>query len=103
MNQDPSDRDWHTSVEEEGGAYSCKCYRCGNPFYGYKRQVICRLCDSTQKLPEPKPELTDSQLLDWLFENIHLEYHTTDGQLMYLNTRGKIIEALENRAGQPPN
>ncbi len=35
--------------------YVCKCYKCKEHFYGYKRRVICKECLNTE---ESKTEIT---------------------------------------------
>lgn len=37
-------RDWPEDFPHENGQYECKCMYCHNPFWGYKRRVVCKRC-----------------------------------------------------------
>ena len=41
-----SPKNWTEDYEHENGNYTCKCYKCKEGFYGYKRRVICKECFS---------------------------------------------------------
>jgi hypothetical protein len=43
---EPGPRDWPEDRELENGSYTCKCYFCDNWFTGYKRRVLCKVCDT---------------------------------------------------------
>jgi hypothetical protein len=44
MIQDTYDGDYPDDFEEENGRYLHHCAHCGDPFWGHKRRVACRLC-----------------------------------------------------------
>jgi hypothetical protein len=48
-----SPRDWTEDFAYENGSYMCRCFTCGEQFFGYKRRVTCRVC--AQPSPERKP------------------------------------------------
>jgi hypothetical protein len=39
-----SPSDWTEDFAHENGAYMCRCFTCGEQFFGYKRRVTCRVC-----------------------------------------------------------
>ena len=41
-------RSWPEDSELENGNYFCKCSKCSQPFIGYKRRVVCRVCHNLQ-------------------------------------------------------
>lgn len=41
-----SPRDWTEDFAHENGRYLCGCCKCGQNFFGHKRRVVCRVCDS---------------------------------------------------------
>lgn len=38
-------RDWPEDYDDENGCYSCSCCYCESVFTGYKRRVVCKVCD----------------------------------------------------------
>lgn len=42
----PSQHDWPEDFDKENGQYQCKCVVCSVTFTGYKRRVLCKLCDA---------------------------------------------------------
>ncbi len=44
VNTTPPPRDWATDFAHENGNYLCSCMHCKQPFYGYKRRVVCQEC-----------------------------------------------------------
>lgn len=46
----PSDpaRDFPSDFHLENGNYTCHCVFCGHTFRGYKRRVVCRVCEESQ-------------------------------------------------------
>lgn len=38
-------RDWTEDAVHENGSYFCLCSLCGGEFIGYKRRVVCKVCD----------------------------------------------------------
>ena len=38
-------RDWPEDYDHENGCYECGCAYCGRTFLGYKRRVVCKVCD----------------------------------------------------------
>ncbi len=43
------ERDWPEDANLENGQYSCRCYKCGNEFVGYKRRIACKICATEVK------------------------------------------------------
>jgi len=41
-----SARDWTEDFVHENGNYLCKCYKCGQHFYGHKRRTRCKICST---------------------------------------------------------
>ena len=39
-----SPSDWTEDFAYENGNYMCRCFTCGEQFFGYKRRVTCRVC-----------------------------------------------------------
>lgn len=44
--RDESDRDWKEDFSHENGNYMNTCMYCKLMFYGYKRRVVCKICDN---------------------------------------------------------
>ncbi len=42
-----SPKDWVEDFDYENGRYTCFCAGCDNWFYGHKRRVICKVCDTS--------------------------------------------------------
>ena len=41
----PTPGDWVEDFDKDNGQYQCKCTRCTEMFTGYKRRVLCKVCD----------------------------------------------------------
>lgn len=39
-------KNWKEDYPHENGNYICRCTMCGSLFYGHKRRVICKVCDT---------------------------------------------------------
>lgn len=48
--------DWPEDFTHENGNYQNKCCKCGEPFMGHKRRVVCRLCSNPMHSPLPTLE-----------------------------------------------
>lgn len=46
-------KNWH----EDDSQYVCRCVKCTDLFFGYKRRNVCKVCDALLTA-EVKPELT---------------------------------------------
>lgn len=44
--------DWPEDYSHENGCYMCKCFQCGNLFYGHKRRAICKVCHANPEAVE---------------------------------------------------
>jgi hypothetical protein len=43
-----SERDWKEDFNDDNGKYQRDCIICKQLFYGYKRRVVCKVCDSKE-------------------------------------------------------
>ena len=43
-----SERDWPEDFSHENGAYMNRCIHCSQTFTGYKRRVVCKVCDTSR-------------------------------------------------------
>ena len=41
-------RDWKEDYADGENMYQCTCSICESKFYGYKRRVVCKVCDASQ-------------------------------------------------------
>ena len=41
-----SPKNWTEDYKHENGNYTCKCSKCKEYFYGYKRRTLCKECSS---------------------------------------------------------
>jgi len=39
-----TERDYQEEASMENGNYENRCIECGNLFIGYKRRVLCKIC-----------------------------------------------------------
>lgn len=42
-----SPRNWTEDFTDENGCYENRCVYCKKCFLGYKRRVVCKLCETT--------------------------------------------------------
>lgn len=47
-----AERDWLEDFQHENGMYLSKCSGCGHTFMGYKRRILCKVCDVQVDTPE---------------------------------------------------
>jgi hypothetical protein len=45
-NSESKERDWPEDFPHENGMYMCKCRECNQRFFGHKRRMICKECNS---------------------------------------------------------
>lgn len=57
-NSTHAERSWPEDASHENGSYHCTCVNCGREFVGYKRRVVCRVCDA---MLNAAPEATAAQ------------------------------------------
>lgn len=62
--------DWTEDYILENGCYFNTCCKCGKPFAGYKRRVICKVCAANA--PEPAGGMLDSLVIE-LFDAFKYE------------------------------
>lgn len=83
----PGPADFPEDAHLENGNYYCDCVQCSTTFVGYKRRVICKLCEEKNKAyfaamtPEEQAKLREAQLgkVREFFENRNTTPNT-DGQ-----------------------
>lgn len=49
INGEVLSRDWPEDYAHENGSYWNRCCLCSNNFIGYKRRIVCKLCEFTVK------------------------------------------------------
>jgi len=54
-----SPKNWVEDYKDGHNQYICKCVKCKESFYGYKRRIVCKECESraiqSKKITNLKP------------------------------------------------
>jgi len=54
-------RNWKEDYADGDNMYQCTCSICESKFYGYKRRVVCKVCDASQAQQTESQEASDTK------------------------------------------
>jgi len=90
-----SSKNWKEDYAHENGQYVCCCVKCETYFFGYKRRLVCKECDSI--LIEEKP-ISPKRLIQLQKVNIQkaLEINENADVKAILEEHLLALDILEN-------
>ena len=71
---------------EDDSQYVCRCVKCTDLFFGYKRRNVCKVCDALLTA-EVKPELTQEEKSELMATIVRLADEIEEMRIMMI---GKV-------------
>lgn len=81
-------RDWKEDYADGENMYQCTCSICESKFYGYKRRVVCKVCDASQAQQPPRMQFLDrskEKIITLLWQGI------CDGTVEAFDVNGMMV------------